>query len=528
MINHKTENQQLHFLAAQNNKGFSSTYFTFFWSIFTSLLIVIILSSDYYQKKAQFIALSNHVAHAVADKMIIADSALEGFSAFILSHDDFDHQQTSLFVQNMLQRYPFLYMFEVAGKVEHTQRKQKEAELARIYPDFIIREFDYEVTRQWHASPKAKEYFPIIFQEPYYTDDREIVGLDLYSSNILIEAMRASFINGVPIASRPFKLAEGSYGYVIHKALDQKSDDQLTFSLTAKQYTLIVVEIEKLFLGILKNKPKSFLVALSHSRYAPKESGDSVIYSQKNEMMEKGNVSLFPKLSLQKSLAEFVPSQPFLLNSSYQLYWQDFSYWKVFFVLLVAFTFPFLGKNFFDKSFYRKLENMTTHGKLYHMANFDALTGISNRYRLEEHLENSIAAASRANESFSLFFIDISKFKFINDTYGHAAGDSVLIEVGKRLTEQLRHDEMLSRYGGDEFILVSNRAISIDYEDRVIARLKSAFVKPVENENIEIIVKINIGYAVYPNDADDVSSLLAIADNRMYLDKTDLNLQKGN
>jgi diguanylate cyclase (GGDEF)-like protein len=499
---------------------YSSRRFLFLWIFFTFSVLVFVFFIDYYHKKIEFNELNNEIARHISDKALIAESALEGFSAYVFSQHELNHQQASQVAQSILQRYPFLYMLEVAIKVDHKNRKQQEAELAKVYPGFSIKKFDYGVSRQWHDSPAAEIYYPIVFQEPYYTDEREVIGLDLFSSKVLIEAMETSLHENIPMASRPFVLVEDIPGYVIHRPLLTNAM-KMTKPLTASMYTLLAIDSKKLFSDLLESNPANFSFTVSHGVFKSKDGGYPVILRSDPAELSYIETRLFPQFSMRQTISETVPSQPYIIETSWQPGWQDFNYRMPIFILFISAGIPLATKKIVEKQLDEKLKNMSVEGKLYYMANFDALTGLPNRYHFQEYLEHSIATANRSGERFGLFFIDIDKFKSINDTYGHAAGDITLKEVAKRLSGLLRKDELLARYGGDEFILVSNRPVRKDKIVRIIKRLKEQFIEPVEIENNVLDIDISIGYATYPHDAENIQSLLEIADRRMYSDKTE-------
>ena len=150
------------------------------------------------------------------------------------------------------------------------------------------------------------------------------------------------------------------------------------------------------------------------------------------------------------------------------------------------------------------------------MALHDALTQLPNRILLEEHLQQSIARAQRGNEKVALGFIDVDYFKHINDTLGHKAGDIVLVTLSKRLQSVLREIDTLSRWGGDEFVVLLPDANSEDDIRRIAERMRNVALKSIDLDGIETKITLSIGLAIYPDDADSAETLMSMADHTMF------------
>lgn len=151
----------------------------------------------------------------------------------------------------------------------------------------------------------------------------------------------------------------------------------------------------------------------------------------------------------------------------------------------------------------------------------DALTGLPTRARFLDRLEAAVATARRNRQSVSVLFIDLDNFKHINDTRGHAAGDSVLQWVGAKLSESVRESDAASRFGGDEFVLlltnVSNRAAAALVAGKIRSSLAvPGFVDPAGAIVEPMPICASIGIAMFPEDATDPGQLVVFADTAMY------------
>ena len=154
------------------------------------------------------------------------------------------------------------------------------------------------------------------------------------------------------------------------------------------------------------------------------------------------------------------------------------------------------------------------------LALHDTLTGLPNRRYLQVQIDRSIARASREAQQFAVLMIDLESFKPVNDRHGHAAGDLVVMEISRRLTNQVRKDEVVSRLSGDEFVVVLNHTGSAEGTLRAAQRLIGALSQPIELTFGSMHVNASVGVAFYPTDATNADDLLRKAAVALYRDKS--------
>ena len=159
---------------------------------------------------------------------------------------------------------------------------------------------------------------------------------------------------------------------------------------------------------------------------------------------------------------------------------------------------------------------LTRNEQLRLAALYDALTGLPNRVLLDERLIQAQRRAERSGKPFAVLFVDLDRFKPVNDTYGHEAGDALLKQVGERLTACVRGEDTVARTGGDEFIVVlAELARGVD-AGVVGEKMLKELARPVPVGPHRLEVGASIGISVFPDDARDVKTLLANADAAMY------------
>ncbi len=150
------------------------------------------------------------------------------------------------------------------------------------------------------------------------------------------------------------------------------------------------------------------------------------------------------------------------------------------------------------------------------LANHDALTALPNRAMFTEVLHLAIQNARRYQRNFAVLFIDLDRFKNINDTLGHDAGDNLLKEMGTRLTQTVRSSDVVARLGGDEFVVLVQEVSEAKQVDAVSRKILSALMRPMLMQGQECRVTASIGICMYPTDAQDEQSLMKNADIAMY------------
>lgn len=161
-------------------------------------------------------------------------------------------------------------------------------------------------------------------------------------------------------------------------------------------------------------------------------------------------------------------------------------------------------------------EQKEAQESLLKMANYDVLTGLINRSLLIEKLKQSISYARRHGTSLSVIFIDLDRFKPINDTFGHQAGDKVIVEIAQRIKHKLRDNDIVARLGGDEFVVVLEETQEIESVNNVVQELLILLEQPIYIGSHSVSVSGSAGIAMYPDDAIDAESLLRNADVAMY------------
>jgi diguanylate cyclase (GGDEF)-like protein/PAS domain S-box-containing protein len=164
-------------------------------------------------------------------------------------------------------------------------------------------------------------------------------------------------------------------------------------------------------------------------------------------------------------------------------------------------------------------ERKQAEEKIQYMATHDSLTGLPNRLMFSQLLNHAMQSANRYKRQFAVLFLDLDRFKNINDTMGHEAGDLLLQEIATRLKQTLRAVDVVSRLGGDEFVVLIDEVSDTSHVATVAHKILTSVIKPITIMEQECRVTASIGISIYPKDAEEEQTLMKNADMAMYLAK---------
>ncbi|HEY5339953.1 MAG TPA: diguanylate cyclase [Candidatus Aquilonibacter sp.] len=167
------------------------------------------------------------------------------------------------------------------------------------------------------------------------------------------------------------------------------------------------------------------------------------------------------------------------------------------------------------------LERASQNERIEQMAFNDALTGLPNRILFNDRIEHTIATARRYARGFAVMYLDVDHFKAINDKYGHTVGDSALQEVARRLRLATRESDTISRFGGDEFVILQPIVDGPSDAADLARKLSVAMQEPVIVDGVQHKVRLSIGIALFPSDGSTIEELMEASDRALYRAKKD-------
>jgi diguanylate cyclase (GGDEF)-like protein/PAS domain S-box-containing protein len=163
-------------------------------------------------------------------------------------------------------------------------------------------------------------------------------------------------------------------------------------------------------------------------------------------------------------------------------------------------------------------EHKLTEERIQRVAHHDSLTGLPNRLLFNDRLRQAMSRAKRDSRQFALLYLDLDKFKQVNDTLGHAAGDELLTSVAARIRQQVRESDTVARVGGDEFTVILPDLVRREEAEAVATKIIAALAAPFRLGNPKQGANIgtSVGIAIYPADGRDADTLVKAADAAMY------------
>ncbi|GAC90435.1 diguanylate cyclase [Anoxybacillus flavithermus NBRC 109594] len=175
-----------------------------------------------------------------------------------------------------------------------------------------------------------------------------------------------------------------------------------------------------------------------------------------------------------------------------------------------------LNNNLEQKVMKRTSELMRLNEQLTYAANHDFLTGLFNRRAFVMELERELIRAKQQQHHFAVIFIDIDRFKQINDYFGHQIGDELIVQIGQLLKQKIRPTDLIARQGGDEFTIIFTPFKHLDELRHFVHRIVSISQQPIAVQHLDIRISLSVGVAVYPYDGETADTLMKHADIAMY------------
>jgi len=341
------------------------------------------------------------------------------------------------------------------------------------------------------ATPRFQYVYPLFDKHTKHIGSMEIS----FSSESLIQNITDKYI----ITKHLLVLKSE----VLKNTLQEGVNSNYTNSLESKKYF-----VKKIFSSDIKNKTFKQVIL--------KNQTDNYI---KRKMLKGETFSISNSYNFNSIVVTYIAIEDFsnIKNIAYLVIYTESDHINT--LLLESYYAKALLNTLLLLLFIFSIYVTITQHRLEEMAHFDKLTGLPNRANFYISLEREIKRATRLKQNFSLMFIDLDGFKTINDTYGHNAGDEILIQTAKRLEQSIRKMDLVARIGGDEFIIlldnVNNEASGAKVAQKIIDSLNQEF--KVSNKILHI--GASIGISLFPKNGNDIDTIVSTADEAMYLAK---------
>ena len=484
------------------------------WMLFSVSLFALVLRGAWEDIRAEFQADAEADIELLRDRLRTNDALLSGFVAFLDVLGAPTQEQMVGFASRLLGEHPHIYMLEVVEKVPARARGDFERALAqRVGPGARIGSFDYQDGRRWQDVPEKAAYFPVSFLWPQTPESLPVHGLDLDSVPHLRDALRRAEASRVAVSTRPFALIEGPLAYVVMKRTDT-ARSILRGPEAEQRYALLVVKADSMVPGRRNARTAHVLRLLGEA--GPQDPPlYAMLATQPASALER---RLLPRFTL--NVEDVSTSQPVRLTVTRQLRLSDIRSEPLLLAIgLAAATLAvlvlYLRRHRAAVVRERERLERATHSALH-----DPLTGLPNRRLFYDRVGQASAHWRRTGEGFALFFVDLDRFKAVNDSYGHDVGDMVLSAVAARMRASVRETDTIARIAGDEFVVLLPGMTEHAAAEPVAAKLLAAVAQPVElRDGLVLQLTASLGVSVCPEHGSEPEELVRHADAAMYEDK---------
>lgn len=482
------------------------------WLLLSAVAFAVVLHRDWERLETEFLRYAEHEVITIRDRLRRHQAALDGFAAFLGSVDHPSHAQLAAFAADVLRAEPHLHAIEMVERVTAHERPVFERALAlRTGGNGRISRFDYLAGRTWGPVAHKAQYFPVSFVWPETEQSRVILGLDFDSAPHLRAALHSADQSGAAVASEPFELVQGPMAFVMIKPARNFADADASALARHQRFAVLVVRAARLRPETLAPDTDHAVVALT----ADGRPGQTLFEARAAERPGRLERVLLP--ATQFNAPDYSTSRAVLLRLDRQMRWRDASLHVLAAVTVVSVA-ALWALGWYVREHYRKaISERDDHERARFSALHDPLTGLANRSLLRDRIRQALALWHRRREPFALFFLDLDRFKEINDNHGHEAGDAVLREVAARLLRSVRELDTVARIAGDEFVVLVSGTASHDILEALADKLTSEVARPMRlPDEAEHAVTVSLGMSICPDDGEEIDTLLNSADRAMY------------
>lgn len=452
------------------------------------------------------------VMQAAIDRAL---ESLQAIGAFYAASQNVTREEFSVFLSDRLALHPDIHGIEWLPRVRDSERDRFEADArAEGFAGYEIKELG--IDGSLIRAKRRLEYFPVYYAEPL-EKNRRALGYDSYSRTTSRPTMEQSRDTGHSLASAPFALVqdqepalttllyqpvfspgskhqtvaerrEGLFGYVVVLLRIPDLVNQATAGMDSDSLDWLLLD-------------NSLPAGKQRLHFHPSRSRTGPINPPPGDILT-GHFSVDVPLQIpgREWHMAFAPAPEFFNQYGASRDWL---------ILWAGLAMTALLALYVGSRIRRIVETE-------HLARRDYLTGLPNRALLAERLDHALAMAERDGSHLAVLFLDLDRFKHVNDSMGHSAGDKLLTQVADRLSRVLRKEDTLARMGGDEFVVVMEH-IQHGRDAAVLAeKLIQTLLQPISIGDVPIYLTTSIGISLYPRDATTAEGLVSDADAAMY------------
>lgn len=469
-----------------------------------NLLVLLVISFSQYINQLSKLEddfnfnVENIINKEISNHISTIKGVITSLSSYYKSTNELNSSSFSILSKDLLEKYTYIETIAFATIVYYEDKSSFIQDLRDSgINNFNIRYYN-EKKELKNTEIKQNKYGPIIYIEPSSYKYSRLYGFDIYNNKSFKDYFKkASRTNKIYIKDR-FINDLGNTMHLFIKATYKGEisidSDEYRFKNTNGFY-IININLNKVIQKV-KDKFREYEI-----KVVEKEEFD------KNIKSDFSFNNFFKELKYIKKIDDFDKSY---LYVSKKINYTDFNIINFLLVLLFVVISQVLYILILYKDRHSKYE-------LGYKASHDDLTDLTSRNYFKNEFNKKIKTIdSKSNNITAILFMDLDRFKEINDSFGHKFGDEVLIEVSKRFKTVMRNNDLICRQGGDEFLILIDNITSIENLVKVVNKIMMSIKDPIDYKNQKIHVTISIGISLYPNDGKTIDDLLKNADSAMY------------
>ena len=458
--------------------------------------------------KAKVAGLGENIADKLSARLLIYQEALASIETLKQTRPKLSFEEFKAFSSPILQRYPDLQAIGLNTYVTSTKPVFFESLLSQRLKKQGIQIQELNDAGKMVTAQQRDWYMPVNFIMPIEGNEAAI-AYDIASNALRLEAINKAIQTNDSVITAPIRLVQesgSSSGILMINPLINHNNQVI------EGVAVAVVRIENIMTSLLASKVAQGLIITIKD--IDESLADGILYtSDKNNTSSKSSIIWTKDLEINHRhwQLSIVPSVEYTHNFASYLPWQVLlvALWLI--TLLQVLLLSITGQHYLGS---QKIKEQNKALEL--MAHYDVLTGLPNRSLFADRYQQARLLNKRNQSLLAIGFLDLDKFKPVNDTYGHDVGDKLLIAVAQRIQLLLREHDTVCRNGGDEFTLLISGLTSQEECASIINRLLLELAKPYLIETYTIEISGSCGVTLYPTDNEDLDTLLRHADQAMY------------
>lgn len=440
--------------------------------------------------------IENIIKKEFSNNISVTKGVITSLTSFYHSADDMNTSSFSSFTKDLVSNYDFIKSVGFVSVVKDEERDSFE-EMMRdegLY-NFQINSFNAQENK-FSKSEKKDIYGPIIYMEPASYKYTRYYGFDIFNQKQFHkDFLLASKENSIKVIDNVYNERNEAIHVFVKASYNNDLDEKNRLN-SLNGFFIIDIDIDKL-LNNLKRKFGNYYIKII----------DKNQYEEYLKIKLSKEDRLFKELVYLSKIEDFSNSYFYIKKNINYL---DFNLKTFFMILLLVVIIQVLYVLIWQRDRYSK-------DKLNYEASHDDLTGLINRTHFRSTFEKKIhKIKNNKNTLTAVLFIDLDRFKEINDSFGHSFGDDVLIEIANRFKEVMRNNDTICRHGGDEFIILVEGIKDLKDLLEIVKKIMNSMNPAIRYNKQKIYLTLSMGISLYPNDGKDIDDLLKNADSALY------------